>query len=1002
MKTRLLNVVMFAALLILPSFIYAQAPNLGAASDFVLFTKAGEVKNVGTTFLTILTGNVGSNSNATSPGFGNIDGTMYFTGNLVTQAAAADLDAAYLELDEAIPTLSPSPLLGNGATLYAGIYSIGGAATLTNDLTLDAQGDPNAIFIFQIEGAFSTATNSEVILANGAQACNVFWKIEGLVDMSSGTSMKGTIVANNFAILMGTGCTLEGRALSTAGAITVTETRAYLPTGCGSPVPTGPAAPALASAACFALFTGNGDLTNTGVSYVVGDVGTNVGLTAGFDALNVTGTIHEAPDEVTAAAIADLAIAYDYLNTLENDIELLYPAQFGNELILTPHTYILNAATVLTGNLYLDAQGNEDAVFVIKVVGAFSTGTNSIVHLVNGAQTKNVFWNITGEISVSAGSAFSGTIVSVGAVAFSIGVELNGRALTTTGAFTTNEINATMPEGCGTVTPPQIVTQPSNQTVCLGGMVTFTVEATGVGLTYQWRKGTEILNSTGSISGATSATLTIDPVTADDVADDYNVIVTGTYPPAVTSTNAYLAVNVAPEITEQPISQSICSGGLLNYTVAATGDDLTYQWRIGEVELDNTDFISGVTTATLTINPVTADDAALNYNVVVTGACVPAVTSNDVYLVVNSAPEITEQPSNQTVCSGGLVSFVVVATGTDLTYQWRIGEVELANTDFISGVTTATLTINPVAITDAALNYNVVVSGTCAPSVTSEDVYLIVNVGPEITEQPVNQTECSGSLVMYSVVATGTNLTYQWRIGDVELANADNISGVTTSTLTIDPISMDDVASNYNVVVSGACAPAVTSSNAYLVVNAAPEITEQPANQIENEGEIASFTVVATGTDLTYQWRKGTEELADGGNVSGATSATLTLNPVALTDAALNYNVVITGICNPIVTSVDVSLSVIPTSIDVMNSTNVLSIYPNPFTTSINVMLNDAMQGNSYDLVVYNILGEMVARTTVTKQLTTLETANLSSGIYFYKVIANGKTIQSGKLINQH
>jgi hypothetical protein len=64
-------------------------------------------------------------------------------------------------------------------------------------------------------------------------------------------------------------------------------------------------------------------------------------------------------------------------------------------------------------------------------------------------------------------------------------------------------------------------------------------------------------------------------------------------------------------------------------------------------------------------------------------------------------------------------------------------------------------------------------------------------------------------------------------------------------------------------------------------------------------------------------------------------------------------------------------------------------------------VLNDAMQGNSYDLVVYNILGEMVARTTVNKQFTSLETANLSSGIYFYKVIVNGKIIQSGKLINQ-
>jgi len=421
---------------------------LGAASDFVLFTKNGEIKNEEAGFLTILTGNVGSNSNSTSPGFGNVDGIMYFTGDPVTQAAADDLDAAYLELNAAIATLFPAPLLGNGETLYAGIYRIDEAATLNLDLTLDAQNDPNAIFIFQIGGAFSTATNSEIILANGAQACNVFWKIEGLVDMAAGTSMKGTIVANNFAIVMGSGCTLEGRALSTSGAITISETRAYIPIGCGSTVLTGPNAPDLGSAACFALFTGNENLTNTGVSYVVGDVGTNVGITAGFDPINVTGTIHEAPNEITAAALADLVIAYDYLNVLDYDIELLYPVQFGNELILTPHSYILNAATVLTGNLYLDAQDNEDAVFVIKINGAFSTSTNSIVHLVNGTQAKNVYWKITGETAISEGSIFNGTIVSSGAVSFALGLELNGRALTTTGAFNTAEITVTIPEPC--------------------------------------------------------------------------------------------------------------------------------------------------------------------------------------------------------------------------------------------------------------------------------------------------------------------------------------------------------------------------------------------------------------------------------------------------------------------------------------------------------------------------------------------------------------------------
>jgi hypothetical protein len=188
------------------------------------------------------------------------------------------------------------------------------------------QNDPSAVFIFQIEGAFSSAANSEVSLVNGAQACNVFWKVEGLVDLATGTSMKGTIVANNAGININTGAVLEGRALSTTGAISVDGILAYKPIGCGSIVLNGPTAPDLNSAICYAIFSSNGSVTNAGVTFVTGDVGTNVGLTTGFDELNVTGEIHPIPDTSTADAANDLLIAYNYLNVLPYDIELIIPS----------------------------------------------------------------------------------------------------------------------------------------------------------------------------------------------------------------------------------------------------------------------------------------------------------------------------------------------------------------------------------------------------------------------------------------------------------------------------------------------------------------------------------------------------------------------------------------------------------------------------------------------------------------------------------------------------
>lgn len=445
MKTHLLTILAILILLHVPKLNFAQAPDLGTAADFVLFSTNGAVSNTG---ISQLTGNIGTN-NGSSTAFGNVNGVMHDNDGGSAQCAA-DLLNAYNKLNSSIPDFFPSPLLGNGVTLIPGVYSIAGEATLNLGLTLDAKGDANAVFVFQIQGAFSTHADAKIHLINGALACNVFWKVEGLVSMAPGTTMRGTIIANNAAIVMSTGDTLEGRALSTAGAITVDGVMAYTPIGCGSPSLTGPAAPVLASTECYALFSSTGAVTNTGMTKVNGDVGSNAGLTGGFDPLLVTGTIHPIPDLSTAQCAGDLLDIYTYLNTLPYDIELLYPAQFGNGLVLTPHTYLLNAATEFVGSLYLNAQGNPDAVFVILINGALTTSTYTNIILMNGAQAKNVYWKTEGAVSINNYSIFRGTIVcNNGALgAINTSVVLDGRALITAGALTTNSVTTTMQSDC--------------------------------------------------------------------------------------------------------------------------------------------------------------------------------------------------------------------------------------------------------------------------------------------------------------------------------------------------------------------------------------------------------------------------------------------------------------------------------------------------------------------------------------------------------------------------
>ena len=447
MKNRLLHTVTSIALLFSPILNFAQAPTLGTAADFVLFSSTGALENVGISFQTHLIGNIGKDGAGAITGFGNVNGVIH-NNDAASHQAASDLLLAYTQLIGASSQTGHAPALG-GATLVAGAYAIFGAATLDGTLTLDGQLNPNAVFIINIGGAFSTSDSAKVNLINGTQPCNVFWTTSDVVTLNKATTMKGTIIANNAAIIINSDVSLEGRVLTTTGAITVNKITANIPTGCSRPVLTGPPAPNLLSTACYAIFTSGGDVTGDEVSTVTGDIGSNFGLTAGYDPLKVTGTIHPIPDVSTGQCAEDLIKVRDYLDELPHDIELLVPTEFGHDLTLTPHTYFLAGATTFTDTLFLDAQNNADAIFVIVVNGALATGTGATVTLLNGAKASNVFWRVTGAVDVEINSDFKGTvIVTGGAISLKTGVKLDGRALTTAGAFSTSAITATTHAAC--------------------------------------------------------------------------------------------------------------------------------------------------------------------------------------------------------------------------------------------------------------------------------------------------------------------------------------------------------------------------------------------------------------------------------------------------------------------------------------------------------------------------------------------------------------------------
>jgi hypothetical protein len=198
-------------------------------------------------------------------------------------------------------------------------------------------------------------------------------------------------------------------------------------------------------------------------------------------------------------------------------------------------------------------------------------------------------------------------------------------------------------------------------------------------------------------------------------------------------------------------------------SVVATGTNLTYVWRKGGVALTDGGVINGQGTATLTLTNATTANAG-SYDVVVSGACTPAVTSNAVTVTVNTAPSITAQPTvPAATCSGsGTQTISVVATGTNLTYVWRKGGVAVTNGGVISGQGTATLTLTNPATTDAG-SYDVVVSGTCTPAVTSNAVTVTVSAPSFGGTASANQIVCSGNMAADITLSGNIGSVVKWQ-----------------------------------------------------------------------------------------------------------------------------------------------------------------------------------------------------------------------------------------------
>jgi hypothetical protein len=213
---------------------------------------------------------------------------QYFP-QLATPVLLSDTLALKAELIALPNHVSHVADFGDGEVLAPGVYDVNSASTHSGLLTYDAEGDPDALFVMIINGAEAVSIAADTALINGAQSSNVYWVVVGALTIGAGCNLIGTYIAPGAT--SADNLTLDGRILTTTGALAFTN--------CRFTVPTGTTSLTLGFLTTFILFTGAGALSNTVVtSGIIGSVASNLGAISGFPNLN--GNIYTSNSAVMA------------------------------------------------------------------------------------------------------------------------------------------------------------------------------------------------------------------------------------------------------------------------------------------------------------------------------------------------------------------------------------------------------------------------------------------------------------------------------------------------------------------------------------------------------------------------------------------------------------------------------------------------------------------------------------------------------------------------------
>lgn len=543
--------------------------------------------------------------------------------------------------------------------------------------------------------------------------------------------------------------------------------------------------------------------------------------------------IYTPSKRISGAFIEDGKLYYatgEYVNSQDSRGNV-WPIELPDEMKPKAPAFSTNPADVTA------AQG-KSATFTVSATGTEPVGYQWYVKKAGSAD-----W------TAISGATEATYTVSAADYAADNGSQYRCRATNTAGAVDSGAAKLTV-----TVAKPAVeLTSSSDVSVNVEADVTFTVSATGTGLSYQWYRAMGN-GAAAPIAGATASSYTRQHVTLEDSGSVYCCVVTDVASQTATSAQAKLTVNaVNPVMVKQPASQTVVLGSTATFTAEAStateNKTLTYQWytRTGDGAWTE---IAGATGSSYTTPAATLGDRGAAFKCRISNAY-GAVESETATLAV-TLPEmqLTKQPASQSIFEGEQATFAVEATGAELTYQWYRKQ----SGDFapIAGATEATYTTEAVALTDDQSQFMCQVTDADGNKLSSDAATLTVSVKPadlvdlEIVTQPAAEDTKPGERVTLTVEAKGNGrVSYQWYADYQDGKGWQPIPGAAENSYTTPTLSAASDGWQYKCLVTDEATLQAESEVATLRV-IADEPTAQPTDDSTDEPTAQPTVIVPT------------------------------------------------------------------------------------------------------------------------------------------------------------